>query len=308
MNTRTPAKVALTASTLLLLAASAWAQSDAETRVLDYLRDHVKPGQPLIVTQLYNQAFTQPEERRALDKLYNAFFRIPLFVAQYQERFGKPPSLSVVAQQFDLESPPAADVLLRVMEADPRVPRFFTRDAKTGEIAHVDVEAIRHDPQFGRALDRQLGGWEGKPAPDLALPSLSGPEVQLRDLRGQTVLLYVWFTGCPPCMKETPELVKLAREYARRSFVIVAANADRLLGLSYDDDVRGRYVEELKIPFPVVHWTKAADAAFGNISIFPNLFLIDPKGVIISHWVGYTSPEELRRALSRQSAGLLPAH
>jgi len=277
---------------------------EAERRVLDYLRNHLQPGQPLLVTELYNQVFTQPGERQALEKLYNSFFRIPLFVAQYQERYGKPPSLSVIAQQFDLESPQAADILVRVMEADPRVPRFFTRNLKTGEMTHVDIAAIRSDPNFGRALDRQLGGWEGKPAPDLALPSLSGPEVHLRDLRGQTVLLYVWFTGCPPCMRETPELVTLAREYARRSFVIIAANADRLLGLSYDDAVRRQYVTDQKISFPVVHWTKAADEAFGNISIFPNLFLIDPKGVIISHWVGYTTPEELRHALSPQSAGL----
>src|SRR5579864_4684798 len=169
------------------------ASADAETRVLDYVRTHLQPGQPLRVTELYNQVFTQPDERQALNKLYNAFFRIPLFVANYQEKFKSPPSLSIIAQQFDLYSAGAADVLLRVMESDPRVPRFLTRDPKTGEITHVDVERIRSDPKFGQALARQIGGWEGKTAPDVALSRLGGGELHISGLQGKVVLLEVWF-------------------------------------------------------------------------------------------------------------------
>src|SRR5262249_4941675 len=118
-------------------------QTAAEVRGLSYIRDHLQPGQPLLVTELYNKVFTQPEERKALDKLYNAFFRIPFFVVQYQERFGSAPGLSVIAQQFDLPNGEAADTLLRVMESDPRVPHFLTRDPKTHEITQVDVAEIR---------------------------------------------------------------------------------------------------------------------------------------------------------------------
>lgn len=287
---------------LLAPAPGGAAGSDAEKRVLDYVRTHLQPGQPLIVSELYNKVFTQPDERQALNKLYNAFFRIPLFVAQYQEKFDKPPSLEVITQQFDLESPQDADVLLRVMEADPRVPRFISRDAASGEITQVDVAAVRSDPRFGRSLERHLGGWEGKPAPGASLPGLEGPEMTLESLRGKTVLLYVWFTGCPPCMKETPELVKLDQELRTRGLMIVGANADRVLGLSYDDARRRRYAGEHHVTFPLVHWTRESDSAFGNISIFPTLFLIDSKGVIIRHWVGYTAPEELRRAIARELA------
>lgn len=275
--------------------------ASAEARVVHYLRDHLRPGEPLLVTQLYNQVFTQPDERKALGKLYAAFFRIPLFVAQYQDRFGKPPSLGTISQQFDLHTPGAADVLLRVMESDPRVPRFFSRDAKTGEITHVDVTAIRSDPHFGAAVERQLGGWRAKPAPEFKLTGLTRGEVDLAALRGKTVLLYVWFTGCPPCMKESPVLVALAKEFP--SLTIVGANADRFLGLDYDDAVRRRYIEDHKIAFPVVHWTKESDAAYGGISIFPTLFLIDAQGTVQNQWVGFTSAEDLGRAVAAVAAG-----
>ena len=277
-------------------------EADAEARVLDYIRDHLQPGQPLLVSELYSKVFTQPAERKALDKLYNAFFRIPLFLADYQEKFGSPPTLKTIAQQFDLRSPQAADVLLRVMESDPRVPRFLTRDPKSGEITRLDVAMVRSDPRFEGAATSRLSGWEGKPAPEFKLTGLDGHDVASAGLRHKVVLLYVWFTGCPPCIKETPELVKLEREFRDRGFTVVGANSDRLLGLGYDDQDRERYARKQGINFPVVHWTKESDAAYGRIAIFPTLFLIDGKGGIVRHWVGFVEPEELRRAVSKTLA------
>lgn len=306
----TRARVLLRAGLMMALLALAWPAfalngpgaatvpaGDAETRVVNYIRDHLRPGEPLLVSELYSKVFTQPDERAALDKLYNAFFRIPVFLADYQEKFGAPPKLKTIAQQFDLKSPEAADVLVRVMESDPRVPRFLTRDPKTGEITHVDAETIRGDPRFANAIGSRISGWEGKAAPEFKLPGLVGQDADSAALRNKTVLLYVWFTGCPPCMKETPGLVKLESEFSAKGLVIVGANADGELGLGYDDQVRRRYAQEQRINFPIVNWTKESDAAFGRIAIFPTLFLINGKGVIIHHWVGYVEPDELRRAV-----------
>ncbi len=280
-------------------AGTAAASADAEARVLDYIRTHLQPGQPLRVTELYNQVFTKPDERQALNKLYNAFFRIPLFVANYQEEYKHPPTLAVIAEQFDLRTPNAADTLLRVMESDPRVPRFLTRDPKTGEIVQVDVEKIKADPKFGQALARQIGGFDGNPAPDLTLEKLGGGNLRLADLQGKVVLLEIWFTGCPPCMQEAPALVSLDHELSSRGLVIVGANDDRNLGLDYDDSVRQRYVQERGINYPIVHWSKESDQAYGGVAIFPTLFLIDRKGTIRNHWIGYVEPQVLRQAIDR---------
>ena len=287
----------------LLAGGSRAVGADAETRVLQYLRDHIEPGQPLQVTQLYNQVFTRPDERRALDKLYNAFFRIPLFLAEYQQKAGSPPHLKVIAEQFDLHGPGAADTLLRVMESDPRVPRFLTRDDRTGEITHVDVQTIKADPHFGQALTRQLGGWEGQAAPAFTLERLGGGTLSLEELRGKVVLLEIWFTGCPPCMQETPALVELDREFSARGLVIVGANADRALGLEYDDTVRRRYADERHIAYPIVHWSRDADRAYGGISIYPTTFLIDRKGTVKNNWVGYIPAPELKKAVTSALGG-----
>jgi peroxiredoxin len=287
----------LPALLLLLPALSRAAGSEAEQRVLDYVRAHVTPGHPLIVSDLYNRVFTEPAERKALNKLYNSFFRIPLFVAEYQQKFGSPPTLETIAEQFDLSSPGDADVLLRVMEDDPRVPPFMTRDPKTGEITKVDVPAIKADARFGRVVDRHLGGLEGQKAPEFKLPAIGEGSLDLQSFTGKTVLLYVWFTGCPPCMKETPQLVQLDLEYRQKGLAVIGANADQLLGLEYDDAVRRKYIEEKHVTFPVGHWTREGDSAYGNVSIYPTLFLIAPDDIIVHHWVGFTSGEELNRAI-----------
>lgn len=275
----------------------------AEVRVVDYIRDHIEPGKPLVVTDLYNTVFKQPAERQALDKLYRAFFRIPLFVAQYQEKFGHPPTLKTIAEQFDLRAPGAADVLLRVMESDPRVPQFLTRDPATGAITKVDVAAIRTDQQFGAQLQHQLAGWEGKPAPPFVLAGINGDKIDSASLAGKVVLLYVWFTGCPPCIQESPVLVALEHRFSGKGLVIIGANADRILGLSYTDETRKRYLTEHKIEFPTGHWSGEANTAYGGISIFPTLFLVDSKGIVRGHWVGFTSDSELSSALEKVISG-----
>jgi thiol-disulfide isomerase/thioredoxin len=282
------------------------APPSAEARVIEYLRTHVKPGEPLVVSQLYSQVFTTPPERKALNKLYNAFFRIPLFVAQYQQKFRKPPTLKTISQQFDLHVPGEADVLLRVMESDPRVPKFLTRDPNTGQISHVDVKMIESDPRFGHILSRQLGGWQGKSAPSFDLTGLDGAAESSASLTGKVYLLELWFTGCPPCMKEIPDLAALERQFSAHGFTVVGANADNVLGLDYDDAARARFVREMKINYPVVNWTNQSDAAFGHVAIFPTLFLVNRDGVVLNYWVGYTDQSELKSAIAAGIAQASP--
>ncbi|HXH50431.1 MAG TPA: TlpA disulfide reductase family protein [Terriglobia bacterium] len=278
------------------------AQSDPQAKILGYIRDHLKAGQPVRVTDLYNTVFTTPEDHAALSKLYKDFFRIPTFVVQYQQRFSAPPSLKTIAEQFSLNNPEDADTLLRVMETDPRVPKFITRDPATGEIAKVDVEMIRSDPRFAQGASHELGGWVGRPAPSFDLVGAGDRHLSSSGLGGKVALLYVWFTGCPPCMKEAPELARLQQEFGAKGFEVVGANADDLLGLGISDEAHQKYAEKEGITFPIVRWTKESNQAYGSISIYPTLFLIDRQGRISGHWVGFTSPATLSEAIKKAIA------
>lgn len=306
---RQPLRVLLFFAAVLGLGArSLLAQPDAQAKILNYIRDHLKAGEPVRITELYNTVFTTPEDHAALNKLYKDFFRIPMFVVQYQQRFSAPPSLKTIAEQFALKTPEEADTLLRVMETDPRVPRFITRDPKTGEIIKVDVEMIRNDPRFAQGAVHELGGWDGRAAPAFDLAGENGSHLTSAGLHGKVALLYVWFTGCPPCMKEAPVLVRLQRQFGANGFEVIGANSDDLLGLGISEEARLRYAEKEGINFPIVRWTRESNQAYGGISIYPTLFLINRQGVIAGHWVGYTSPETLQAAIGKAIAGSSVKH
>src|SRR5438309_1521746 len=122
--------------------------SNVKTRIIDYLKTNVTQGQHVVVSDLYNNVFKTLEERKVLDRLYSTFFKIPMFIVQYNTASKKIPTLKELSEQFNFTVPGEADVILRIMEADPRVPKFIERDPKTGEITKVDIETIKASPQF----------------------------------------------------------------------------------------------------------------------------------------------------------------
>lgn len=261
------------------------AAASPEAAIIEYLQANVKPGQPVVVSTLFNEVFTGAPERKALNRLFNTFFKIPLFVVQVQEATGKPPSLGQISEQFAFTVPGTADVILRIMESDPRMPRFLERDPKTGEILKVDVDAITRHPRFGKVLERTIAGWEGNPAPGFAVKTYGGDDLTLASMAGKPFLLYFWFTNCPPCLTTSPLLVELDKVYGPKGFTIIGLNADRLLELDYTDQTRADYAARLGIEFSLAHATAEVQSAYGGVSVFPTLFFVDKAGIVVKHFV-----------------------
>jgi thiol-disulfide isomerase/thioredoxin len=63
----------------------------------------------------------------------------------------------------------------------------------------------------------------GVQAPDFALEDLNGEDVNLRDLRGQVVLINFWATWCGPCRIEMPII---QQRYNDSGFAVLAVNFD----------------------------------------------------------------------------------
>jgi thiol-disulfide isomerase/thioredoxin len=278
----------------------------AEVRVVEYLKAHVKPGEPVVVSRLYTEVFTGPEERAALDRLFNTFFKIPLYVAQHRKATDRPPTLAEISEQFRFLVPGQADLMLRIMESDPRVPRFLTRDAASGEIASVDVERILAHPRFGKALERTIAGWEGKRAPPFSTTTYDGRPFSSQELSGRPHLVYFWFTGCPPCVRTSPLLAELDRTWAPKGFRIVALNADRELDLPYSDEDRAAYASRHGWSFTLAHMTAEAQEAHGTVSVFPTMFFVDARGDVVRHFVNFQEKAVLEEAIGvtlRQAVG-----
>jgi thiol-disulfide isomerase/thioredoxin len=68
--------------------------------------------------------------------------------------------------------------------------------------------------------------------PPFALPGITfadgaGRPVQLADFHGKVVLLNLWATWCPPCVRELPALDRLAGRLAGADFAVVTLALDR---------------------------------------------------------------------------------
>ncbi len=269
---------------------------DAEVRVVEYLKANTKPGERVVVSELYNEVFTTDAERAALNRLFNTFFKLPLYMAQHQQAAGKPPTLAEISEQFRFQVPGQADVMLRIMESDPRMPKFLTRNPVSGEIVSVDVDRILAHPRFGKALERTIAGWEGRPAPAFSATDYDGKPVSSTELAGRPYLLYFWFTNCPPCVRTSPLVAELDRSYAAKGLRIVGLNADRVLELPYGDDERRTYAKQLRLAFTLAHMTPEIQEAYGSVSVFPTLFFVDAKGTIVKHFVNQQEKASLDAA------------
>jgi len=286
--------LSLTLMTALWLQATPAASPEA--KIVEYLKANVKPGQRVVVSELYNNVFTAPEERASLNRLFNTFFKIPLFAAQFQKGMGRPPKLAEIAEQFKFDVPGQTEVMLQIMDSDPRMPKFLKR-AENGEIESVDVDAVLKHPRFGRLLDRTITGFEGQPAAAFTVKRYDGSELASASLAGKPQLLYFWFTNCPPCVKTSPLLAELDKQYGPKGLQIVGLNADKVLELEYTDADREAYAKKLGIAFPLTHMSPEAQAAYGQVSVFPTMFLVDRKGTIVKYLVNFQEKAALEQAI-----------
>lgn len=138
-----------------------------------------------------------------------------------------------------------------------------------------------------------------KTAPDLALTTITGKQVALRQLRGKVTLVTFWATDCPSCLAEIPDLIDLYRRYHERGLEIIA------IAMNYDPPSRVVALSKNQsIPYDVVLDLKSDYAqAFGQVRLTPSTFLIDAKGALAAEQTGQFEPEAMKAKISQLLKG-----
>lgn len=70
----------------------------------------------------------------------------------------------------------------------------------------------------------KLKAWGDEPTPALSLPDLDGKTRTLSDYAGKVVIVNFWATWCGPCIREMPSLVRLAKKFSGKPFVLLTVN------------------------------------------------------------------------------------
>ncbi len=66
----------------------------------------------------------------------------------------------------------------------------------------------------------------GKIAPEFETTNIKGEKIKLSNLKGKIVVINFWFTNCPPCVQEIPELNKIATKYKKSGVEFLAITFD----------------------------------------------------------------------------------
>ena len=123
-------------------------------------------------------------------------------------------------------------------------------------------------------------------APAGAWTQPDGRRVRLEDLRGQVVVLDFWATYCPPCREEIPHLVKLQKQYGPKGFKVIGLNVG-------GDEDRPKVPEFVKL-YGIQYQLAEPDPEtvrlfFGADDSIPQTFVLDRRGRLVRHFVGYDS-------------------
>jgi thiol-disulfide isomerase/thioredoxin len=142
-----------------------------------------------------------------------------------------------------------------------------------------------------------------QPILDAENKASSGDPIKLGNYSGKVLLVNLWATWCGPCRMETPELVKLHKEYQSRGV--------EMIGLSTEDPEASAesvsdFIREYKVDYQI-GWAKrevAATLMQGRGSI-PQSFVIARDGRIVRRFIGFRpdlTPGQIKAALEEALA------
>ena len=110
------------------------------------------------------------------------------------------------------------------------------------------------------------------PAPNFALPSPSGKPVQLKDFRGEVVMMNFWASWCGPCREEMPLIENLHKKYSKLGFTVFGVNVD-----ANPKDAE-KMMAEMHVTFPIGFDAKNKVSELYKIDSMPSTVMIDRHG------------------------------
>ncbi len=144
-------------------------------------------------------------------------------------------------------------------------------------------------------------------------PDLEGHILDAADLRGKVVLVNIFATWCPPCLKEMPDLQVLSDTYKEQGLVVVGISLDRpgLMGLATSLRLREhlrRFAAKLHVSYPILLADQAITMMedgqmvvrqLGGVYGIPMTYILDRDGQVVHTFIGYRKRAIFEQAVQR---------
>lgn len=136
--------------------------------------------------------------------------------------------------------------------------------------------------------------------PEVSLASIKEARELIDAELGSIVVVNLWATWCPPCVREMPQLAKFYTDFKERvSFLSFSGDLPQAL----DETVRP-FINSYEIPFPVrVLYVTDQDKVQEELKLdwdgsLPSTFVIAPDGTVAERWVGEVTYDMLSEAVA----------
>ena len=112
--------------------------------------------------------------------------------------------------------------------------------------------------------------------------------VTLREFRGKVVVVNFWASWCPPCIAETPSLVRMQNRFKDKGVIVLGISADE------DEHAYQAFLKKYYITFLTIRDPSAKVQNLYGTAKLPESYIIDAQGVLrrkVVNAIDWESPE-----------------
>jgi thiol-disulfide isomerase/thioredoxin len=134
-------------------------------------------------------------------------------------------------------------------------------------------------------------------APVLKLKNMDDELIDIKTMKGKTIVINFWATWCPPCRREMTSLEKLHLETKDKDIVVLAIN------IGEDIETVFSFINSIEPSptFPILFDTDSLTMKQWNVIGLPTTYIINPEGLIAYKAIGgreFDHPEILKKVTS----------
>lgn len=132
--------------------------------------------------------------------------------------------------------------------------------------------------------------------PDFSWINEKNQEIHLKDYKGKVILLNFWATWCGPCIKETPDLVRVYNKYKFQGVEVIGVSLDSEMSLNE----LAEFVGENQINYQIILDDGRIENAFGGISAIPTTFIVGKDFKLHNTITGSLTEEEFEKIIKAE--------